>query len=259
MYSKVFAVLAVASFASANDLHEGYNGTTSLKPIFQGHYAGDWKTAVRPGMDIFVNTSGLITGINVTDLRDGKDGVASIASGGIGHDNVTISLKSPNILRGYDFLVEVYADEETTKTNERGNRDVQESKYPEQKPSQTVSTSTTGKPTDQQQQQATFSTTGKASEQQQQGTVPTGKPPGPQEHQVTIPTTGRPTGQQEQHQQGTVPTDKPTAQQPQHQHVTVPTTDTPTTQPNTPAPKQELEIPPEFKQPKIGFQTEEQN
>ncbi|XP_063373483.1 hybrid signal transduction histidine kinase B-like [Cydia amplana] len=260
MYSKVFAVLAVVASASANDLHEGYNGTASHKPIFQGHYAGDWKTAVRPGMDIFVNTSGLITGINVTDLREGKDGVANIASGGIGHENVTISLKSPNILRGYDFLVEVFADEETSKTNERGNRDVQESVNPEQKPSQTVSTSTTGKPTDQQQQQVTgkptsqqehqvsFSTTGKPSDQQQQGTVPAGKPPGQQEDQVTVPTTGRPTGQQKQHQQGTVPTTgKPSQQQHQTGH------------PITTAVPEEVEIPEEVKQPKIGFQIEEQN
>ncbi|XP_063393111.1 uncharacterized protein LOC134678466 [Cydia fagiglandana] len=256
MYSKVFAVLAIAAFASANDLQEGYNGTVSHKPIFQGHYAGDWKSAVRPGMDIFVNTSGLITGINVTDLRDGKDGVASISSGGIGHENVTISLKSPNILRGYDFLVEVYADEETTKTNERGNRGVQESEYPDQKPSQTVS-STTGMPTDQQQQQVTgkptsllehqvtFSTTGKPSEQQP-GTVPTGKPRAQQEHQVPVPTTGRPTGQQEHHQHHAPTTDKP-SQQHQTEHFT------------TPAPQQEIEIPQEVQEPKKGFQIDEQN
>ncbi|XP_063631363.1 T-cell immunoglobulin and mucin domain-containing protein 2-like [Cydia splendana] len=262
MYSKVFAVLAIAAFASANDLHEGYNGTVSHKLIFEGHYAGDWKSAVRPGMDIFVNTTGLITGVNVTDLRDGKDGVASISSGGIGQENVTISLKSPNILRGYDFLVEVYADEETTKTNERGNRGVQESEYPEQKPSQTVST-TTGKPTDQQQQQVTGKPTSQLEHQV------TGKPTSQLEHQIT----GKPTSQlehqvtfkpSEQQQPGTVPTGRPTGQQEHHQHH-VPTTGKPSQQQHktehftTPAPKQEVEIPQEVQESKKGFQIDQQN
>lgn len=270
MYSKVLAVLAVVALASANDLHEGYNGTASHKPVFQGHYAGDWKSAVRPGIEIFVNTSDLITGINVTDLRDGKDGVASIASGGIGHENVTISLKSPNILRGYDFLVEVFADEETTKTIERGNRDVQESvKYPEQKHAQAVSTSTTGKPTDQQYEQVTVPTTGNPTdqnEQHQQVTVSTtGKPTSEQHQQVTVSTTGNPTGQQQQ-QETVPPTGRTTGQQEPHQQVTVPTTGKPSQQQHQtehPIPavpnKQELEIPEEVKEPKIGFQVEEQH
>ncbi|XP_048005935.1 mediator of RNA polymerase II transcription subunit 15-like [Leguminivora glycinivorella] len=269
MYCKVIAVLAVAAFASANDIHEGYNGTASQKPAFQGHYAGDWKSAVRPGIDIFVNTTGLITAINVTDLRDGKDGVASIASGGVGHDNVTISLKSPNILRGYDFLVEVFDDEETSKTNERGNRDVQESATPRichypaeqiQRDSrdvqQTVTakpiichypkpvqTSTTGKPTDQQQQHGTTSKTGKPNEQQQ-ATAPTGQ----QQHQVP---TGKPTGQQEQVTTGT-------PEQEQHQHGTGKPTQQQAGHPTTAKPKQEVEIPQEV-QEQTGFQIEQQH
>ncbi|KAJ8708363.1 hypothetical protein PYW07_010488 [Mythimna separata] len=51
----------------------------------------------------------LIDAVYVTDLRPDKEGEAYIEAGGLGSKTVTIALKSPSILRGYKFSIEVYA------------------------------------------------------------------------------------------------------------------------------------------------------
>ncbi|XP_047036624.1 uncharacterized protein LOC124642303 [Helicoverpa zea] len=51
----------------------------------------------------------LISAVYITDLRPDKEGEAYIEAGGLGSKTVTIALKSPSILRGYKFAIEVYA------------------------------------------------------------------------------------------------------------------------------------------------------
>ncbi|CAH0697374.1 unnamed protein product [Spodoptera exigua] len=51
----------------------------------------------------------LIDAVYITDLRPEKDGISYIEAGGIGSKTVTIALKSPSLLRGYKFAIEVYA------------------------------------------------------------------------------------------------------------------------------------------------------
>lgn len=61
--------------------------------------------------DIIINAGDaeIISAIYVTDLRDDKAGEAYIESGGVGDKSVTIGLRSPSVLRGYKFEIEVYA------------------------------------------------------------------------------------------------------------------------------------------------------
>lgn len=62
--------------------------------------------------DIIINAGDaeIISAIYVTDLRDDKAGEAYIKSGGVGEKSVTIGLRSPSVLRGYQFEIEVYAN-----------------------------------------------------------------------------------------------------------------------------------------------------
>lgn len=50
----------------------------------------------------------IISKIIVTDLRPEKDGVAAVAAGGLGQDNVVIELQSPSLLRGFDYRVQIF-------------------------------------------------------------------------------------------------------------------------------------------------------
>lgn len=61
--------------------------------------------------DVMVSTPNheIISAVYITDLRPDKEGEAYIEAGGLGSKTVTIALKSPTILRGYKFAIEVYA------------------------------------------------------------------------------------------------------------------------------------------------------
>lgn len=65
----------------------------------------------RQSQNVTVNASDseIISRVVITDLRPDKDGDAKIVEGGEGQKNVTIELKSPTVLRGYEFHIEVYA------------------------------------------------------------------------------------------------------------------------------------------------------
>ncbi|XP_068624094.1 probable serine/threonine-protein kinase DDB_G0282963 [Battus philenor] len=58
---------------------------------------------------IVTNNGEVISKLIITDLREEKDGDAKIVDGGEGKPNVTIELKSPTVLRGYDFHIEAYS------------------------------------------------------------------------------------------------------------------------------------------------------
>ncbi|XP_045762443.1 uncharacterized protein LOC123865449 [Maniola jurtina] len=59
----------------------------------------------------------LISKVVITDNRPEKDGDVQIVSGGDGQKSVTIELKSPTVLRGYEFHIEVYSMPDTVATD----------------------------------------------------------------------------------------------------------------------------------------------
>lgn len=110
MYSKLFVVLVVClSVAESNDIIQGYTNARSKKIYSELKEAGPalWKR----DEEVVVNTTynDVISAIYVTDLREDHNGEAYIESGGVGLRSVVIRLKSPSILRGYKFQVDVYA------------------------------------------------------------------------------------------------------------------------------------------------------
>ncbi|KAG6438686.1 uncharacterized protein LOC115454316 [Manduca sexta] len=114
MFAKIsvtLALLYLASFAESNDIRLGLVTPQSRK-IFSEIKEADpalWKRTD----DVIVNAPNneFISAVYVTDLRDDKDGEAYIEAGGIGTKSVTVALKSPTILRGYKFLIEVYGND----------------------------------------------------------------------------------------------------------------------------------------------------
>ena len=111
MYSKVVILLFIyIASIEANDIRLGITTPQSRK-IYSDIKEADpalWKRTD----DVIINAPNneIISAVYVTDLRDDKDGEAYIESGGIGMKSVTIALKSPTILRGYKFEIEVYAN-----------------------------------------------------------------------------------------------------------------------------------------------------
>ncbi|KAJ0171915.1 hypothetical protein K1T71_012678 [Dendrolimus kikuchii] len=124
MYFKIIcasvALLSIISIADANDIRLGY-ATPRAKKIFSEIKEADpalWKRTD----DVIINTpnNDLIEAVYVTDLREDKDGEAYIESGGVGMKSVTIALKSPTILRGYKFEIEVYAVDPSSQYQTKG-------------------------------------------------------------------------------------------------------------------------------------------
>lgn len=108
-----FVAFALVAAVSCNDLIQGpevgrqiYNDTKEASPAI-------WKQMDE--VTIKANDTDVISRIVVTDLRPNKDGEAKIVEGGKGQKNVTVQLKSPTILRGYDFHIEVYVVNENEK------------------------------------------------------------------------------------------------------------------------------------------------
>ncbi|CAH2242230.1 jg25163 [Pararge aegeria aegeria] len=59
----------------------------------------------------------LISNVVITDMRPEKDGDVQIVDGGDRKKSVTIELKSPTVLRGYEFHIEVYSVPDTVATD----------------------------------------------------------------------------------------------------------------------------------------------
>ncbi|KAH9645662.1 hypothetical protein HF086_005311 [Spodoptera exigua] len=110
MYSKVLITLFIfyLSAVDCNDIHVGYLNSRSKKIYSELKEAVPalWKRTDE--ITIKAPSHEVIDSIHVTDLRDDKDGEAYITGGGVGMTYVTIDLKSPSILRGYKFQIEVY-------------------------------------------------------------------------------------------------------------------------------------------------------
>ncbi|KOB74444.1 Immune-related Hdd1 [Operophtera brumata] len=102
--------LALVAAVSCNDLIQGPTGGRKIYDANQEASPAIWKQ--KNEVTIKANDTEVISRIVITDLRPDKDGEAKIVNGGPGQNNVTVELKSPTILRGFSFHVEVYAAED---------------------------------------------------------------------------------------------------------------------------------------------------
>lgn len=113
----------------SNDLHVG-NVTPQSRKIYSEIKEADpalWKRT--DNIIAAADGNEVISAIMVTDLREDKDGEASIESGSIGAKSVTIGLKSPTIFRGYQFKVEIYAEDPTQRYFSKGGALQQTQQY----------------------------------------------------------------------------------------------------------------------------------
>lgn len=108
MHKSALIALLYLGAVTANDIRLGVTSPNSRK-IYSEIKEANPALWTRTD-DIIVNAvdSEIISAIYVTDLRDDKDGEAYIESGGVGDKSVTIGLRSPSVLRGYKFEIEVY-------------------------------------------------------------------------------------------------------------------------------------------------------
>lgn len=110
MHKSALIFLLYLGAVTANDIRLGATSPNSRK-IYSEIKEANPALWTRTD-DIIINTvdTEIISAIFVTDLRDDKAGEAYIESGGIGDKSVTIGLRSPSILRGYKFEIEVYTN-----------------------------------------------------------------------------------------------------------------------------------------------------
>uniref|UniRef100_A0A2A4JSE9 Uncharacterized protein n=1 Tax=Heliothis virescens TaxID=7102 RepID=A0A2A4JSE9_HELVI len=111
MFFKLFTVLVLyLSLAESNDIRVGHAGYRSKK-IYSEIKEANPALWTRTD-DIIINAphNEVIDAVYITDLRENKDGEAYIESGGVGTKSVTVGLRSPSVLRGYKFEIEVFAD-----------------------------------------------------------------------------------------------------------------------------------------------------
>lgn len=106
-------LVALVVITNANDIRLGFATPQSRKIYSEIKEANPALWQRTDSVDIQGVGNEVINAVYITDLRDDKDGEAFIQSGGIGMKSVTIGLKSPTILRGYKFLIEVFANDPT--------------------------------------------------------------------------------------------------------------------------------------------------
>ncbi|XP_059056339.1 myb-like protein X [Achroia grisella] len=106
MYN-ILTLLILVSITNARDISLGSEGGTK---IFDENFQAS-PAIWRQMQNVTINTTDdeVISKIIVKDLRPEKDGDVDIVDGGEGQKKLTLELKSPTVLRGYDFHVEVYA------------------------------------------------------------------------------------------------------------------------------------------------------
>ncbi|KAL0860622.1 hypothetical protein ABMA27_009973 [Loxostege sticticalis] len=118
-------LLTVLALVQSHDVKVG-NNAGGRKIFDEVRHASP--TIWRQTENITINTTDaeVISSVVITDLRPDKDGDAKIVEGGEGQKNVTIELKSPTVLRGYDFQIEVYAvpENDQAKVSEDKKEDI---------------------------------------------------------------------------------------------------------------------------------------
>ncbi|XP_022115354.2 uncharacterized protein LOC110993402 [Pieris rapae] len=116
----ILSALYIVTEVTSNDVRLGLVAPSSRKIYGEIKEADPalWKRTD----DVIINTphNEIISAVFVTDLRDDKDGEAFIESGGVGEKSVTIGLKSPSILRGYKFEIEVYGNDPSAQFYSKG-------------------------------------------------------------------------------------------------------------------------------------------
>ncbi|XP_032521901.2 uncharacterized protein LOC116773534 [Danaus plexippus] len=121
MYLAIILLTIISqNLINCNDIRLGYTMAYSKK--IYGEIKEAEPALWRRSEDIVVNAPNdeVISAVYVTDLRDNKDGEAAILTGGIGAKSVTIELKSPSILRGYRFEVEVFSNNPNLRLQSKG-------------------------------------------------------------------------------------------------------------------------------------------
>ncbi|XP_045507185.1 uncharacterized protein LOC123703277 [Colias croceus] len=108
MHYKVLALLAFAALVKCHDIAIGSN-TNGRKIYEEKKQASPAIWRQDDNVTISANDGEVISRVVVHDLRAEKDGEVKIIDGGEGQKNVTLELKSPTALRGYEFHIEVYA------------------------------------------------------------------------------------------------------------------------------------------------------
>ncbi|CAH1641836.1 unnamed protein product, partial [Spodoptera littoralis] len=109
MFTKVVAFFGLVAVAAAADLSVGKEGG---QLIFDKNVTASpaiWKQV--QNLTVNATDDALITRVVVIDNRPEKDGEAKVVDGGVGHNNITIELKSPTVFRGFDFTVKVFTNE----------------------------------------------------------------------------------------------------------------------------------------------------
>ncbi|XP_046972735.1 agglutinin-like protein 7 [Vanessa cardui] len=112
MHTKLLLVFAFASVVSSHDILIG-SGTEGRKIFDEIRQANPAIWRQIENVTIIAPDNEVISGVVVTDMRPEKDGDVQIVDGGDGMKSVTIELKSPTVLRGYEFHLEVYTVPET--------------------------------------------------------------------------------------------------------------------------------------------------
>ncbi|XP_050356711.1 uncharacterized protein LOC126777641 [Nymphalis io] len=116
MNTKLLLVFAFASVVSSHDISIGSDagGRKIFDEIRQANPA-IWRQI--ENVTIIAPNGEVISRVVVTDMRPEKDGEVQIVDGGDGRKSVTIELKSPTVLRGYEFHLEVYTVPDTKLTD----------------------------------------------------------------------------------------------------------------------------------------------
>ncbi|CAG9568686.1 unnamed protein product [Danaus chrysippus] len=115
MHFKLIVLLSLVSFVRNHDVYIGSEGG---RKIFEDtRYAGPaiWRQV--ENITVIAPENEVISMVNITDLRPDKDGDVEIVDGGKGEKSVTIEIKSPTVLRGYEFHIEVYSTSAKTDNN----------------------------------------------------------------------------------------------------------------------------------------------
>ncbi|XP_032521962.2 uncharacterized protein LOC116773588 [Danaus plexippus] len=115
MHFKLIVLLSLVSFVRNHDVSIGSEGG---RKIFEDtRYAGPAIWRQIENITVMAPDNEIISKVNITDLRPDKDGDVKIVDGGSGEKSVTIELKSPTVLRGYEFHIEVYSTPTKTDSN----------------------------------------------------------------------------------------------------------------------------------------------
>ncbi|XP_026759377.2 homeobox protein 2-like [Galleria mellonella] len=106
----MYNILVLLVFVSVTNARDITVGSDAGKKIFDENFQAS-PAIWRQVQNVTINTTDdeVISKIIVKDLRAEKDGDVNIVDGGEGQEKVTLELKSPTALRGYDFRIEAYA------------------------------------------------------------------------------------------------------------------------------------------------------